>query len=166
MVTLQFCALSLVLALISAGATDQASDIGQPMPVTKIGHWSIECNLEPKCIAVGVLPPRKARMKGKLAGLEIEFTHPQGINSGVTLLPLDGSIPLRQISLTTRQAESVLHQLNVGTQFMIWVTVSDDEVYYVPGQGFGELVDFVQQTVPTFAYPSSRSALPIPSPHK
>jgi hypothetical protein len=164
MVALKACSFSLLMALSALSPMEPTNGPSETNPVTKIGHWNIECNDEPRCIAVGVLPPRKARMKGTNAALEIEFTHPRGISSGLTLLPLDGSIPLRQVRLSRTQAEVVLQQLMTGNQFLIWVTLGDDDTYYVPGQGFAELVGYVQQTMPSFAYPVPRTRVPISSP--
>jgi hypothetical protein len=127
--------------------------------VTTIGHWSIECDGKPTCIAVGVVPPRKNRMAAKQAALEIEFTHRRGLSHGLTLLKLDRPGPIQQIQLSPVQAELVLLQLVRETNFLILVPISANEVYYVPGLGFSALLQYVQRTIPEFQY-----SIPNPSP--
>jgi hypothetical protein len=120
--------------------------------VTTIGHWSIECDAKPTCIAVGVLPPRKVRMTGQNAALEIEFTHERSLNHGLRLLKLDGPSPIHEIQLSPAQADLVLRQLTNDSSFLIWVPISASEVYYVPGRGFSTLLEHVRRAMPEYAF--------------
>jgi TPR repeat protein len=130
--------------------------------IQTIGPWSIECDPSPTCIAVGVIPPRKARTRGINAALEIEFTHPDGLDHGLTLLPVEGAARRRPIALNQAQAQAVLRELGQQRTFFIEVPVSQTELYYVPGQRFAELVAYVRHAVPEFAYDPVPVGVPEP----
>jgi hypothetical protein len=138
-------------------AIEHATPLSRPedtQGMVTFGHWSIECDPTPTCIVVGTLPPRKMRMKGKNAALQIEFTHRGGLDHGVTVLSHGGPIGVKEISLTPDQAQRVLHQLSSAPRFMMPIPISETELFYVPGLGFSDLMEHVRQTVPNYSNPS------------
>jgi hypothetical protein len=143
--------------------------------VAQIGPWDMGCDNNGICVAIGAVPPRKAKMEGMRAALRIEFGHSGGLATGLTLIPMDFEQRLPDVKLSGEMAQMVLTKLRAGEDFLIWIKDSDGSRYYVPGQGFGLLeqtyaqwqsrypVRIVQQEpiIPSRAVPLSNYRAPL-----
>ncbi|WP_430443838.1 hypothetical protein [Sphingorhabdus contaminans] len=152
---MNFCTYTLVIALLLAGCLPPKGDRDIPPrfineAVMEVDGWDMGCDNLGNCIAIGALPPRKAKMEGIRGALRIAFNNAEGKDPELTIIPLDFEQRLPDVKPSPRQAALLLSELRNGRLFMLSYKDADDTVYYLPGRDFPRLEALHRQWLGTY----------------
>lgn len=141
---MNFCTYTLIIAMLLAGCLPPKGDRDIPPrfineAVMEVDGWDMGCDNLGNCIAIGALPPRKAKMEGIRGALRIAFNNAEGQDPELTIIPLDFEQRLPDVKPSPQQADRLLAELRDGRIFMLTYKDGDETVYYLPGRDFPRL---------------------------
>jgi hypothetical protein len=153
---MNFCAFTSIIALILAGCLPPKGERIIPpryinQAVMAVEGWDMGCDNLGQCVAIGALPPRKAKMDGIRGALRIAFSNEEGVEPELTIIPLDFEQRLSDVKPTPEQTKALLAELRDGKVFKLIHKDNDGTQYYLPGGDFYMLEDLHQQWLE--AYP-------------
>ena len=141
---MSFYTYSLIITMMLGGCLPPKGDRDIPPryineAVMQVDGWDMGCDNLGNCVAIGALPPRKAKMDGTRGALRIAFNNVEGQDPELTIIPLDFEQRLPDVKLSPRQAASLLAELRDGRIFMLTYKDGDETVYFLPGRDFPRL---------------------------
>lgn len=111
--------------------------------VMPVKGWDVGCDNLGSCVAIAALPPRKVKMDGIRGALRVAFHADR--EPELTIIPLDFEKRLSDVVPSPDQTASLLKQLRLGNEFMLWHQESDGSRYYLHGKGFAQVESLQRQ---------------------
>jgi hypothetical protein len=153
---MNFCAYASIIAMLLAGCLQPGEPPSiEPRVINErvfaMDGWDMGCDNLGNCVAIGALPPRKAKMNGIRGALRITFGNVEGQAPELTIIPLDFEQRLPDVKPSPKQSAALLAELRDARVFMLIHKDTDGTNYYLPGRDFRPLENLHRQWLK--AYP-------------
>jgi hypothetical protein len=119
--------------------------------VMAVKGWDVGCDNLGHCVAISALPPRKVKLDGIRGALRVAFHADR--EPDLAILPLDFEVRLPDVKPSADQAASLLRQLRIGNEFMLWHQDNDGSRYYLPGKDFAQIESLLRRWRKNFSVP-------------